>query len=175
MLQVSPINFGLIIAYFLPGSLAVFGLRYVSGSLSELFQSAQATPINVGAIVILVTASLIAGLIISSFGVIVIENIHYRTGVTKLVPDYSKLVGDKLKLYKDMVENVYRYHQFYGNMMTALLVLFILRYLVAGLPVIDTRQHFSIFMLVIITIVFLFFSSRKSLSDVCTAVDNICR
>lgn len=175
MIQISPINFGLIIAYFLPGILSLYSLSYISEHISNLFQAAQSVPINIGAIFFLVTAALVVGLIVSSLRVSLLEPLHYKTGVTKPTIDYHKLeTTDKLSLFKEIVENVYRYHQFYGNIMLALLLLLITRYLIAKSPIFDSAKTFTLFFVNSAGIVFLFIASRKTLKDVCKAIGDIC-
>lgn len=78
MVQISPINFGLIIAYFLPGIVSFYALSYISEGASNLFQAALSNPINIGAIFCLVVASIVTGLIVSSLRVILLETLHYR-------------------------------------------------------------------------------------------------
>jgi hypothetical protein len=175
MLQFSPINFGLLIAYFLPGFITVFALKYLSEEVSQLIQAAQANPINIGALIFLGTASLIAGLIVSAFRSVVLDELHYNAGIQRPQTDYSKLTGDKLKLFQEMVENVYRYYQFYGNLFSSLTALLILKYFIAGSPICDSRLHFSSFIFLALASIVLLVASRKTLSNVCKGIEDICK
>ena len=48
MVQFAPINFGLIIAYILPGTVAVYGLRYLSPRIDALWSTLEGGQIVLG-------------------------------------------------------------------------------------------------------------------------------
>src|ERR1700720_4251924 len=54
-------------------------------------------------------------------------------------------VGYHHELFKEMIENVYRYEQFYGNTFLALLFCSILRYLVGNAAIIQSKSDMVIF------------------------------
>ena len=176
MVQIAPINFGLIIAYVLPGTVGIYSLRYLSDHVNLLWQALESGQAMAGPLVVLGIASLVVGLTVSSLRVVVLEGIFYRTGVRKATISYEKIAAaEKLELFKEMVENVYRYHQFYGNVMLSLLFFSVVRYTVVKAPIFDSVKNFLLFATLVLGIITLTIAARKLLADVHKAIDDLCR
>ena len=139
MAQFEPIDFGIVIAFILPGSVAVYGLRYVSPRINALWSILESGQVVIGPLIFLALATLAVGLIVSSLRVVLLEPIFHVTGVRQENVDYQKLANaDQREFFKEMIKNVYRYEQFYGNTFLALLLCLFLRYFVGKASICQT-------------------------------------
>lgn len=171
-----PINFGLIIAFFLPGVLTVYSLRYVSPRVDHLLQTIEVGQVFVGPGALLVMAALVAGLIISAVRVVALDPVLHWTGLPKPKVNYEKLVTpEKRAVFNEVVENVYRYYQFYGNVFLALLLLIVLRYGVAGAPMVSSLTAGALFIIHLASLVTLFFAARQSMRQLGRAINELSR
>jgi hypothetical protein len=176
MVQFAPINFGLIIAYILPGTVTVYGLRYLSPRIDALWSTLERGQIVVGPLILIGVSALAVGLIVSSFRVVVLEPILYCTGVKQTIIKYDKIAdAERRELFSQMVENVYRYEQFYGNVLLSLLLFSILRYFVGYEPIAQTRSDIAAFVAILGSLVVLSVATRKQLAEVSRAVDELCK
>jgi hypothetical protein len=93
----------------------------------------------IGPLILLALATLAVGLIVSSLRVVLLEPIFHVTGVRQEKVDYQKLANaDQREFFKEMIKNVYRYEQFYGNTFLALLLCAFLRYFVGKASICQT-------------------------------------
>jgi hypothetical protein len=110
-------NFGLLIAYLLPGFTALLGISTTSEWVrSWLTTSASGSP-TVGGFLYSTIASLIAGMLISTVRWAVVDRLHHATGIRPPRWHFKKL-QDCLQAFELLVESHYRYYQFYANMAT---------------------------------------------------------
>jgi hypothetical protein len=114
-------NFGLLIAYLIPGFTALWGLGHVSEPVRAWLQGAGSGGPSVGSALYVVLASIGCGMTASLFRWLLVDTLHHRTGVVKPVLDESNLT-EKLAAFDYLVENHYRYYQFYGNSAVAMVV-----------------------------------------------------
>ncbi len=125
MKDVTSISFGYIIAFLLPGLVGLYGLGYWSETIHGLLQPAFSATATVGPSLILLLAALAIGLCISALRCFVFEKAcchkHY------FPPDmFAKLCeGDRLTSFRAVVDEHYRYHQFYGGCFLALIILYV--------------------------------------------------
>lgn len=105
-------QFGLIIAFLLPGFLCLCGFSVVFPALSGWLM-AQPTP-SMGGFLYAVLGSLAAGLVVSAIRWAVIDRIHHATGILAPEFDYSRLT-ENLLAYQLAVEHNDRFYQFYAN------------------------------------------------------------
>jgi len=170
------INFGLIIAYFLPGILVTYSMRYVSLRIDHLLSAVEEGQVFVGPATILIVGALAAGLIISSVRVVLVDPLIHLTGVPKPRTDYRKLAPpEKWAVYSQVVENIYRFYQFYGNIFLGLLMLTILRYVIGSAKIFASVQSISLFAITAGAVVTLFFAARQSMKQLCGALDDLCQ
>lgn len=124
-MQLSVGNTGVIIAYVIPGTVVMLGLSYFSQSIQRwLGTSGNETP-NFGGALLFVLMALGAGLIADAIRSQTIDEVHHQTGVVQPVWSYSQLDKDKFELFQGIVENHFRYHQFYGNTFLSLLFAYV--------------------------------------------------
>ena len=112
-------GFGLVIAYLLPGFVALCGAACLSESISGwLVASGNAVP-TVGGFLYVAVGSLTVGMTASAVRWVCLDTCHHRTGVTPPRWDFSNL-QTKLDAFTYKVESHYRYYQFYGNTLVAM-------------------------------------------------------
>jgi hypothetical protein len=143
------IDFGLLLAYFLPGIIAVKGLSYVFDDVNKLINKVEENSKRLNSLVLLITLTLFIGLLLSltrhallipTFKIGFCKTISANRSEVKSWPpyylmrvdhsriDYGKLTQDKiLQAYKLALSNERRYYQFYGNSFFAILVFVIAR------------------------------------------------
>jgi hypothetical protein len=124
MKDITTTSFGLIIAYLLPGSVGLYGLSFLIESLkttADKFFSANA---DVGLFLTMLAAALVIGLQVNVLRWMIYEKLLFPN--TKLPQlDYGKLqTEDKLKMVLYIIEENYRYHQFYGGMSVIMPVIY---------------------------------------------------
>jgi len=125
MQEVSPFNFGLIVAYLVPGFVILWGLSFYSPIIAVwLAGPAQQNVPTVGGLFYATLASVACGMIANVFRWAIIDTLHHCTGVRMPRWDFS-LLQEKLGGYELMVELHYRYHQFFANMLIAIVFTYI--------------------------------------------------
>jgi hypothetical protein len=120
-------NFGLLIAFLLPGFVALLGVSYVSEPVRLWFGASQENAPSVGGFLYVTLASVVAGLTASTVRWIVIDTLHHVTGIARPALDYSRL-RDNVAALDMLTEFYYRYYQFYANMVVALLFATVMRH-----------------------------------------------
>lgn len=124
-------NFGLVIAYLLPGLILLNGVGDLWPSFSPWLSSNPEAMSSVGGFLHLALASLAAGLVISAIRWAAIDSIHHVTGLSMPQMDFSEL-QEKLDAFQLAVEHYYRYYQFYSNTLVAVLVVGVVSHWQAG-------------------------------------------
>ena len=117
-------QFGLLIAYVIPGFVAVHGLSYrVPGLSTWLAHQSQPT---IGGFLYATLASVAAGLIVSALRWMTVDPLLYATGVTPSRWNISEL-REQLPAFEMLVLYNYRYYQFYSNCFIATPLWFFLK------------------------------------------------
>lgn len=118
MNSLSTQNFGLVIAYLLPGFVALWGVSYFSPTVDTWISASQQNAPTVAGFMYVTLASLGAGLTISGVRWAIIDSIHYLSGLRRPAWKFVNL-DDKLQGFLMLNESHYRYYQFYGNTFVA--------------------------------------------------------
>lgn len=118
MSELSSRNFGMFIAYVLPGFTALWGVgRVVPGVDAWLNGPVGGSP-SVGGVLYATLASVAAGMTVSVIRWAVIDTLHRMTGLRRPRWNDAQL-PDRLAAFEALVENHYRYYQFYSNTLIA--------------------------------------------------------
>ena len=116
--ELSDKNFGIIIAYVLPGFVALWGVSYSSATVESWIRAPQQGSPTVAGFCYVTLASLAAGLTVSAVRWALVDSLHHATGIVPPAWKFAKL-DDRLQGFLILVENHYRYYQFYANMLVA--------------------------------------------------------
>lgn len=162
MKEITEKNFGVIIAFLLPGFLFLWGLSYSSPQVATwLATSSGSDAPTVGGFLYATLASLTAGLVINAIRWAIVQELLLY-GVTRLPRpriNYGKLTNkDVLAAFEGTIENNYRYYQYYANAFVAL-VGAIAFYLWRGAG----HQSWLVWAVIVIVLVVLLFASRNEL------------
>ena len=124
-------NFGILIAFVLPGAVALLGVSYFSPSVAAWLGSAASDAPTVGGFLYLTLAAVAAGLTASTVRWMVIDTIHHSTGIPRPQWDFSRF-DQKVAGYDKLGEVHYRFYQFYGNVLVSLVFSWFCRRLALG-------------------------------------------
>ncbi len=119
MSELSGKQFGLLIAYVLPGFVILFGVSFVSPTALGWLKSAEsATGPSVGGFLYAFLFSVGGGVTVSAVRWFILDKVHQRTGVRRPLLNLESL-EDKFRSFDRVVEDHYRYYEFYGGMTIA--------------------------------------------------------
>jgi hypothetical protein len=126
MKDVTDKNFGVIIAFLLPGFILLWGLSFSSDVVSSwLTRSSAENSASVGGFLYATLASLALGLLISAVRSVVIDTAFRCVGIRDPGLDYGKLKDkDTANAFNEAIENNYRYYQYYANSLVAMVTAF---------------------------------------------------
>ncbi len=160
MKDVTDKNFGVIIAFLLPGFLFLWGLSYSFEEVAAwLLKSGSNQAPTVGGFLYATLASLALGLLISAVRWLIIDHLHQWTGVRHPNMNFANLKDkDRFAAFLGAVENHYRYYQYYANTLIALIGAFVI-YLFLG----KQKPSVTMWLITIGIVVALFFGSRDAL------------
>jgi len=113
-------NFGLLIAYVLPGFVVLWGLSCVSPTVSTWLSGAGASGPSFGGFLYVFLTSVGCGMTASVIRWAALDKLHHHTGINP--PNLNFATYPKhLEAYERINEHHYQYYQFYGNTFFALL------------------------------------------------------
>ena len=123
----TPINdFGILIAYLLPGFTALWSATYLSSPMRSWFGTTPPDGPTVGGFLFLTLASVASGLTVSTLRWLVIDTLFHRTGIRPQRWDFSML-RESANAFGIIVDHYYRYYQFQANMLVSLFLIFAAR------------------------------------------------
>jgi len=123
MQNVTNDNFGLLIAYVIPGLIVVWGISYLSPTVAGWLGTVPANAPTVGGFLYVTIASVAAGMLVSALRWLVIDTIHHRTGLPPPTWDFGRL-RDQMSPFLTFVEHNYRYYQFYSGTLLSLVFVY---------------------------------------------------
>ena len=124
-------DFGLLIAYVLPGFTALWAGSHLTGLAPHWLDPTNPDPPGVGGFLMLTVASVTAGLTVSTVRWLLIDALNHRTGIPAPQWDFARLEGNA-GAFALLVEHNYRYYQFGSHMALALLLAFLTRLYASG-------------------------------------------
>lgn len=113
-------NFGLLIAYVLPGFVVLWGLAFVSSTVNGWLIGGGLAGPSVGGFLYVFMGSVGCGMTASAFRWAALDTLHHRTGLRAPFLNFSGIHA-KLDGFERIVSDHYQYYQFYGNTFIALL------------------------------------------------------
>lgn len=149
-------NFGILIAFGLPGFLFLAGLPIETRPFTDQLCTPSSSP-TLGGFLYALPVSLGCGLILSGIRWIAIDGIMHLSGLVQPKLNYSRL-APQLPAFTILVEHHYRYYQFYSNTLVAVLGLLLVHIRLRGLP------SYEQFVWAAFLCVILFFAARDCLS-----------
>ncbi len=118
-------SFGLIIAFLLPGLVAIIALSFWSGRIKEVLKSFLSEKANVNLFLLVIIAALAIGLLITSLRALIFEK-WARVAEPLSANDFAALASsDKFAAFRGAVDAHYRYHQCWGGLVIVLPVLYL--------------------------------------------------
>ncbi len=158
MRDVPSFSFGLVIAYLVPGFVVLWGISYYSRSVRAWLDVAADKAPTVGDLLYATLASVAAGVIVSAVRWAVIDTLHHHTGIPPPRWNFSLLPG-RLDAFRMLVEDHYRYYDFYANTLIAMIFLYIARRTAIG----ATAYQWAVDAGFLVLGIVLFFGSRDAL------------
>ena len=155
--DVSPFNFGVIVAYLVPGFVVLWGIGYYSPIVRSWLQvSTDAAP-TVGDLLYATLASVAAGVVVSAVRWTVIDTLHHHTGIPAPRWNFRSL-PERLAAFQMLVEHHYDYYKFYANTEVAVIFLYVARRTVVS----PTANQWEVDLGFIVLSVVLFLGSRSA-------------
>lgn len=119
-------NFGLLIAYLLPGFVALWGVGYHVDPVGAWLRSSPPDAPTVGGFLYGTLGSVAAGLVVSAARCALLDPLFARCGLRP--PSWnSARFAAHLEAFEALVSNHYRYYQFYANTVVAVLFTYLAR------------------------------------------------
>ena len=153
-------NFGLVIAFLLPGFVALWGVGYAFEPVRSWFGTSADNAPTVGGFLYVTLASVVAGLTVSTVRWLAIDTLHHYTGVALPAWDFSRL-QENVAAFDVLVDIHYRFYLFYANMLIAIVFTTLMRHLTASTSFLSLDQTDAV--AVALALVF-FAGSRDTLS-----------
>lgn len=165
-------NFGVVIAFWLPGFLLLWGLTYSFPGLGALLpNSIGAEAPTIGGFLYVTLASLAVGLVISAVRWMVIDwLLHHVFGPRESILDFGKLRNtEAYAVFQGAVENHYRYYQYYSNTLISVLAALITYLFIKG----PCTISWPIWVGLAVTCLALFLASRDCLNKYYKRIEQI--
>ena len=129
--DVTSANFGLLIAYVLPGFVLLWGIAPYSKTVQAWMAAPNLLTTSVGGFLYVTLASVALGLLVSTARWLTIDHIHHCTGIRKPEWNFRKL-ADSVGAFDRLIEDHYRYYQFHANGCLALTIASVMRWSAGG-------------------------------------------
>lgn len=117
-------NFGLLIAYILPGFVVVSGAALIYPPVRVLIMPTLGLADGVESTAFVALATLLAGMFVSALRWLLVDTLHHLTGLRRPEWDDAKL-PDKLPAFSSIVEDHYRFYQCNANLAVAFAFVYI--------------------------------------------------
>ena len=153
-------QFGLMVAYVLPGFIVLAGIAPFSPTVSSWLQPLNQAQASLGAPLYAVMAATTIGMILGCLRWLTIDHIHWwAAGIKPPVWDDSRLAG-RITAFDYLVEQHFRFAQFYGHTLIAVAGIYSLNRIAGTAPIFGPATDVA----VLILIAGLFAGSRDALS-----------
>lgn len=124
-------DFGLLIAYVIPGFAVLWGFSYFSPAIRTWIGQSPADTPTIAGFLYMTIAAIACGLTVSTVRWLLVDSLHHRTGIRP--PDWDFMhLKEGVAAFGLLIEIHYRYYQFYANMLVALVWVYVARRLSFG-------------------------------------------
>jgi len=117
-------NFGLLIAYILPGFVVVSGAAFIFPPVHALLTPTLGLADGVESTAFVALATLLAGMSVSSLRWLLVDTFHHWTGLRRPEWDDTRLPAT-LPAFSAIVEDHYRFYQFHANLAVAVACVYV--------------------------------------------------
>lgn len=114
-------SFGQLIAYLIPGFIALCGLGRLSPTIHHWLQMPAGDSNSIGGLLFGTLAAFGCGLVINALRWHIVDPLHYLSGVPRKSWDYS-LLPEQIAACRYLVVHQFRYYECYANTMVAIAV-----------------------------------------------------
>lgn len=153
--HVNTSNFGILIAFVLPGSLMLWGVEPYSLTLQSWLGQPADKALTVAGFLFVTVVSIWLGMLASTVRWLVIDFILHKWFVRKPTWNFRRL-RDSVAAFERLIEIHYRFYQWAANSVVALTVCALLRWYAAGF-------NFSQLVMLVVMNLILFLGARDSL------------
>ena len=165
--DVTTSNFGLLIAFVLPGFVLLWGIAPYSPTVTHWLAHANSDAPTVGGFLYATLASVGLGQLVSTLRWLLIDSLHHRTGITPPKVGFASL-KDAVGAFDRLIEIHYRYYQWHANALIAATMAAVLYWFARGL-------RFREVLLLIAVDALLYVGSRDTLTKYYRRVDELLR
>jgi hypothetical protein len=159
MTEVSIKQFGLLVAYVLPGFIGLAGLAPILPVISRWLLPDEHVGLDIAPPVYALMAATALGLILTAFRWMVLDRTHAWMGIKR--PNWNdRQLSQQLSGFDYLVQNHFRYYEFFGNVLIALVITYILNRVLGTLPFLGLGTDLGMLVIVLV----LFAASRDTLS-----------
>jgi hypothetical protein len=159
-------DFGLVIAYVIPGFTFLLGCSNQTHMVHGLPLFVDSSSVSLPSLVLLIFLAVASGLIVQTIRWLLVDSIHHHTGIKPGSWDFKKLSG-QMTAFEGLTENHYRFYQFYSGMVVSIIWILVSRIAVDGV-IFDSTN----FLLVGLTVL-MFLGSRDTLHKYYQRLDSI--
>lgn len=152
-------QFGIVVAYILPGFILLAGVAPVLPAIARWLNPVDQGELGIGPPVYAVLGATALGLLLSCFRWLLLDHLHQWTGVKRPQWDDRRL-ATSLGSFDYLVQNHFRYYEFCGNSLLAVIVSYSLNRLYATVPFLGLGTDLLVLMIALV----LFAASRDALS-----------
>src|SRR5258708_1900175 len=139
-------QFGLMVAYLLPGFIGLAGIAPFSPIVMAWLRPLNQSAASLGAPVYAVLAATTIGMIVSCFRWLLIDHINLWTGIRPPTWDDSRL-QETFNAFDYLVDNHYRYYQFFANTLVASLFAYAVNRLMETSPLLGVGTDLGLLVL----------------------------
>ncbi|TVZ75377.1 hypothetical protein [Streptomyces sp. BK340] len=108
-------TFGLLIAFFLPGLIGLYGFSLWNHQAAETFKTFKTSSSNIGLFLLLLMASLAVGLTLTPIRALLYEEVICKSHRPAASLYRNLRQSNRHEGFRTIIDEQYRYHQFWGN------------------------------------------------------------
>lgn len=166
MKDVTDKNFGVIIAFWLPGVILLWGLTYSYPELyAWLIKASGSDAATIGGFLYVTLAALALGMVISAVRWMIMDTVFHYVPLVRVQRrefDFGSLKQkDAFAVFQGAVENFYRFYQYYSNTLVSIAAAVITYLNIEGMEKINS----FVWGVIVLTCLALFLASRNSLKN----------